>query len=236
MSKDVVAKWTDLRLRRLFRRFNKRYWSGKLPTFSCVIGSCDAMGQCDSNTRTITIDITQHPHDREVRATLLHEMAQVASHNSGHGVKFFAQLEKLLRQGARISIANPEAGQVKSLANVVPRRFPLLRRKMEKAETRRTNQVLAAAQAANTPTVEIADDYIISEFADAALEVTWEGALAAIGIEYGLIDETRRPLNRWAAGIIKRGRSTYLKSRRAHLQEQKLQQGFKAQLNAQRAS
>jgi hypothetical protein len=182
------------------------------------------MGQCDRKTRTITVDVVRHLCDAEIRSTLLHEMAHAASRTSkGHDLKFFAQLEKLLRKGARISIANPEAGRVISLADVVPRRFPLLRRKMQVAESHRVSQMLAVMRNTNAAVIEVTGADIVRQFEDAALEVTWKGGLAAIGLENGLVDETGRPVNRWAAQIIRRSRKAYMRSRRVYLNAKRIQ-------------
>jgi|ERR1700678_2560676 SprT-like family len=92
----------------------------------------EVMGLCEWKRKVITIDVERHKSDREVRSTLLHEMAHAAASirgSRGHDPKFFAQLEKLLRLRAPIAIDTPEAGGVRILANLVPSRFPLLKRK-----------------------------------------------------------------------------------------------------------
>lgn len=214
--------WAEDRLRRLFERYHRQFWHGKLSAFKIVIGSCDgALGQCDSKKRVITINIQSHKSDRQVRSTLLHEMCHAASPKSqGHDVKFFAQLEKLLESGAPIGVEQPEAGRVKILQGVVPSRFPLLKRRMDRAGARRRKPIDALIQAKHLPVTEITDEYILHEFEELAWELTWKQALIFVGRENGLVDETGRPLNRRAAGVLKRAKNAYRRGRRRYLDDQ----------------
>src|ERR1035441_7340506 len=89
--------WTEQRLRDIFARYSGKYWRGRLPVYRLVIRAMpNTMGMCDWKRKVITIDVEQHKSDREVRSTLLHEMAHAAAFIRGsreHDLKFFAQLE-----------------------------------------------------------------------------------------------------------------------------------------------
>jgi hypothetical protein len=182
-----------------------------------MAGKC--MGRCDYRKRLIEIDSDQHKTDRELRATLLHEMAHAAS-RCGHTVPFFAELERLLKRGAAVTVDAAEAGQARILADIVPKRFPLLRAKMERAENRRTRPIHAYLKAHPNAAVEkITDDMIVKEFEDVdAGAMTWKRALVAIGIQYGFTDEIGRPVNARAKRIVCEGRKVHSRARRDHLQ------------------
>jgi predicted SprT family Zn-dependent metalloprotease len=101
------------------------------------------MGRFDPRTHTIKIDVARHRSDRELRSTLLHEMCHVAAHRKGgrgHDVKFFEQLEQLLRKKAPITIEDPEAGKARVQSELVPARFPLLKRKMDRIAAKEQNR------------------------------------------------------------------------------------------------
>jgi len=172
--------------------------------------------------RRITIDVEQHRSDRQVRSTLLHEMCHAAKREDGHGPAFFAQLERLLRAGAPITVNNPEAGKVRIFYDLIPPRFPLLKRLFDKLEARRARKIEREVKAKMIPTYEISDDQIVSEFADyEAAALRWKQALVAVGLHYGLTDETGRPKNRWAARLVKRAKRAHTSARRNHLADQK---------------
>jgi hypothetical protein len=121
-------------------------------------------------------------------------MAHAAS-RSGHTVPFFAQLERLLKRRAPVKVDAAEAGQAEILADIVPKRFPLLRAKMQRAENRRARDVLKYMREEKLKGHTVTDDMIVTRFQDAALELTWKQALIAIGLQYGLTDESGRPVN-----------------------------------------
>src|SRR5882757_8372543 len=119
------TKWTEGRLQHLFGHYNKTYWRGKLPQYAVRTRKLDdCVGICDYKSGEIVLDIDEHHSDRGIRATLLHEMTHVAaginSGPNGHGYKFWAQTEKLLRQGAPIEVGMSEAPGLRILAGVVP--------------------------------------------------------------------------------------------------------------------
>jgi SprT-like family len=99
--------WTQSRLERLYRYYNRRYWQGRLPVYYIRI-VCLADGTlalCSSKAkRRISIDVAQCRSDRELKASLLHEMCHVAARrpnadayarHGGHGRAFYRQLHKL---------------------------------------------------------------------------------------------------------------------------------------------
>jgi SprT-like family len=215
--------WSNERLRLLFERYNRIYWRGKLCGYRVVLADLSekrAIGYCYRREKRIEIDPNQHTSDRELRATLLHEMAHAAAREPGHGVRFFAQMERLIRLGAPVTVRSPEAGLAQILANIVPKRFPLVREKMEHAENLRARRIIAWQKAhPNVHTENITSEMIVRDFGDAeACTLTWKWALVAIGLQYGLTDDSGRPVNAWARNVIRRARKAHRTARREHLQ------------------
>ncbi len=130
--------WTKERLENLVCRYNRLYWRGRLPQLRIVTeGKAESLGLCDWRRRTIIINVAKCRDGREVRSTLLHEMAHVATPtHDKHDISFFAELEHLLQQRAPISVRNPEARQMRLLHGRIPARFPLLQRKMVESKHR----------------------------------------------------------------------------------------------------
>lgn len=224
--------WTETRLQRLYRRYNRRYWSDKLPRYRVEIAKPKApqqwAGFCDSKQRTILIDISTHQSDLDVRRTLLHEMAHAAAgrkERTAHGYRFWSQLERLLRLRAPISVGFPEAPAHQILVDIVPKRFPLARRLMEKLEVRRQRKLDRKVARDNLPTHEISDEEIILELSEPqeAAAQPWRTMLWAGGAEYGLIDVAGRPTSRWAGRILKKAKKAHQRNRRSFLRGEKLQ-------------
>src|SRR5579864_3548090 len=106
-----MSEWTEQRLQRLYARYNCRFWAGRLRAVRVRISDlADCYGEWDVEQQQIRIDIERHANnDREIRSTLLHEMAHVAA-GPWHKSKFWLQIERLLRQRAPITVGFPEAG------------------------------------------------------------------------------------------------------------------------------
>jgi hypothetical protein len=203
-----------------------------LPVYGLVIATMpDAMGLCESKRKVITINVEEHKSDRDVRSTLLHEMAHAAASirgSRGHDPKFFAQLENLLHLRAPIAIDTPEAGGVRILANLVPSRFPLLKSKIDDAEARRRNPIEKLIAEHDLPTTLITDDDILGEFEEAATELTWRRAVMRVGLQNGLVDETGRPLTRRSRRLLSKAKSRHARARRSYLQESKSKRDFES--------
>ncbi len=222
----MITTWTNERLQSLFDRYNRIYWRGKLPRFRLEIATLDRhiMGQCFHSSRTIKIDLAEHKSDRELRGTLLHEMAHAGDfprQYRGHGLRFFAQIERLLRKGAPITVKNAEAGQVQMFLGLVPARFPLLKRKMEMLEARRVKRIDGHAKADRLgPGIELTDIDIIHSFEDCA-HLRWKSALFRVGTLHAMVDETYRPLDARARRLIAKGRIAHRRVRRDHLEHER---------------
>ena len=93
----IMSKWTEQRLQRLFARYNRRFWAGHVREVRVRISGLDGnYGEWDVEQDEIRIDIARHGNnDRELRATLLHEMVHVVA-GAGHGRKFWIQIERLI--------------------------------------------------------------------------------------------------------------------------------------------
>jgi hypothetical protein len=145
------TQWSDKRLQRLFQRYNRIYWHSHLPRYRVRTASLDCTecsAHCIPRKRLIEIDPSQCATDRVVRSKLLHEMVH-ATIPSSHDLKFCAQLERLLRLGAPYILEAWDSSNVKisrarfkamgrfSLKELLPRRFTLLRRRMQRLDNRR---------------------------------------------------------------------------------------------------
>jgi hypothetical protein len=230
----MKSVWTERRLERLYARYNRRFWQGRLTTPRIRITNVEdgAIGEWVLRQREIRIDVDAHTSDRGIRHTLLHEMChQAASPGGGHGSKFWTQIERLLRQKAPITIGFPEASHLGPLReDVVPKRFPLARRKMERA-ARKAERGRAKffrdyeATHGKRDVIHMDNQDLIAEFGDeqnAALH-PWSTVLLNIGAENGLIDIDGKPKNKWAARIIEEGRKAHRRVRREHLECERFQ-------------
>jgi SprT-like family len=221
-SRATKSGWTEQRLQRLFGRFNRRFWRGRLPNVAIRIHELDdAWGEIDWKHREIRINVAKQP-DREVRATLLHEMAHLATpRKSGHDSPFWLQVERLLQQKAAIKVGFSETDDLRILADVVPRRFPLARRMMGNAEKRRARKVLKQARECGIKPEQfrtVGKREMVQRFRDAAMQnFTWREALFAVGNEYGLIDVDGKPKNRRCADLVAEGRRAHTRQRREFL-------------------
>lgn len=177
--------------------------------------------------RTIFVDVKEHPSDRKIRSTLLHEMCHAAAGERAkvlvHGYKFRAQIEKLRRQKAPITIDSPETGGLKILAGVVPKRFPLSRAMMEKAEKRRAAKLERSFRAhVEMPVETIGRGEILNHFHDVATidGLTRREPLRAVGSEYGITDVEGKATSQWAARIIAEACRAHRRHRRFFLESE----------------
>ena len=227
---EKMSAWSETRLQDIFAHYNRKYWQGRLPAYRLVVATMpEAMGLCESRSKLITLDVERHKSDREVRSTVLHEMAHAAAFargSRGHDPKFFAQVEKSLRLRAPIAIDTPEAGGVRILANLVPSRFPPLKRKIDQLEARRSMALEKLIAERNLHARLITDDGILREFEDAALELTWKEAVIALGLEHGLVDEAGRPLTRRSRRVLDEAKRRHARARREYLQLRKDNRDF----------
>jgi hypothetical protein len=172
---------------------------------------------------TISVDVKKHRSDRDIRSTVLHEMCHAAAAEGKryHGYKFWAQIEHLLREKAPITVDSPETGGLKILAGVIPKRFPLSRAMMQKAEKRRAAKVERSFRAHPEMPVEIIGrGEILNYFHDVATNdgLTWREALRAAGSDYGIIDVEGKATRQWAASVIAKARKAYRRWRRDFLE------------------
>jgi len=142
VAKEKISVWTESRIRRIFDRYNDRYWRGRIPRYNVVLGGENPTGPFgfwDPRRKIIRIFPASHKNDAVIRSTLLHEMvhAHLKREARIHGEKFWFEVERLLRKGAPISVTASEAPDVRILAGSIPKRFPLARRAMERVERQR---------------------------------------------------------------------------------------------------
>ena len=220
--------WTAKRLERLYARYNCHFWKGRLPHIPVRIAQMDGLqGLYEEKPQRITLDIKEHKSDREVRGTLLHEMAHAAAGEEAseiHGSKFWSQIEHLLRQNAPITVGFPETPDLRILKDAIPRRFPLACGMVNKAHERHQQEVEKQARKLRKRGFAdryVRDEDIVQHFRDAAVTLTWSSALPEVGLEYGLIDVA--PANKWSLDIIAKGRSAHRRARAQVLAERRLE-------------
>jgi hypothetical protein len=93
---------------------------------------------------------------------------------------------------------------------------------MDRAESQRARGVIAWEKAhPEIATIDLQADTILTRFEDAAMELPWKKAVAAVGLEYGFTDETGRPLTPWAFRLLARARRAHTRARREHLEHEK---------------
>jgi len=227
-----MEKWTERRLERLFQHYNRIYWRGRLSGCRTILATLhESMGDFHPKRRLIRIDADKHKSDRDLRGTLLHEMSHAAA-PGGHSIPFFAELERLIRRGAPVTVDAAEAGSLRIFRDIVPKRFPLVRAKMDRVEKRRRRNILAIAREARAQFHTITDDMIVGYFEDEGVfELPWKKALVLVGMEYGLTDESGRPVNAWARRIVGRAQKAYCRARRDHFESQRLWKSSESKIN-----
>ena len=96
--------WSEKRLQRLFDRYNKKLWENQLVAWTVDTNENHpgAYGYCNPRTKRISVLLATHRTDREVRATLVHEMAHAAT-NTGHGRVWREEMGRLKSAGAPTS-------------------------------------------------------------------------------------------------------------------------------------
>jgi hypothetical protein len=99
--------------------------SRRLRTFRIAIQALEGQtyGRCEYSTRTLVVDPSHHPSDRELRATVLHEMIHAVVGRGGHHAPFWTELERLLALKARVTVGFPELAERGSAPHIIPRRF-----------------------------------------------------------------------------------------------------------------
>jgi len=181
-------------------------------------------------------------------ASVLHEMCHVAQGRAAvaHGSKFLAQVESLLKQGAPISVSNPELGARSAIMEeMVPQRFRLVRARIREAQAReqraierRIKQIEAeSGEPMNTVTWRDTLVEIETNFNDAAsiYGLTWRQALLQIGGEYALLDADAKPLARLRKHVPA-WRKAWQKGRRFWLDNEKAKKHLQSVIQAQAAS
>jgi hypothetical protein len=142
-----------------------------------------------------------------------------------HGVKFWAQAEGLLRRGAPVTIEAGDAGRVGLIAGLVPRRSPIVRRRMERLARREAKPIEEFIARKRVQCHEIRDEEILMRFGELG-NYPWSRVRRAVGFEHKLIDETGRPLNAWARRLLAKGEKVHARARRDHLECNKIRAHF----------
>ena len=91
----------NLQLKKLFDKYNKKYFKNKLKISDIRFGKSLGLGQTDYNKQfpSITIIPQLKKSNRILKIVLLHEMIHVLGIDN-HGPKFIRRVHRLVRQGA----------------------------------------------------------------------------------------------------------------------------------------
>ena len=151
----ILSTWTNRRLAERYEEYRARYWSDEpvLRSYRIEPGTFDrAQRGWDPDARVIRIDLADHASDRELCATVLHEMAHVVAGQSAHGARFWEQVEHLLEQGAPLMLETGALSQCAATLDIpIPERFVLARQAFEPYAGRASgNQDLATSRATGT--------------------------------------------------------------------------------------
>jgi len=222
------SEWTQIRLQRLFDRYNRLYWEGRIPRFTVLARALRGgfLGSCHSAKRRIDINVKAHASDGGIRETMLHEMAHAADRSRkgpSHGIGFWAQIEHLLRCGAPIDPGGSEMPGIALSASSIPKRFPLSRKAVSKAAARslRPFQHLQLGV--------VRDEEILGTFEAAGMQgLSWKGALAGIGSQYSFLGIAGKPVSRKASSLIRQGEVAFREGRRLRHEERRIDAVFNA--------
>lgn len=85
-----------------YRRYNKKYFGGKLPAATTVFSKLGGwLGECYHESAEIFINKDLRKWPRECKFTLLHEMAHLnLGWRVNHGPKFESEMLRLAKAGA----------------------------------------------------------------------------------------------------------------------------------------
>ena len=114
---------------------------------------------------------------------------------------------------------------------LVPPRFPLLRAIMQRAEHKRARGVERRIREKKIESGRVlTNEDIIAEFCDYDMrEIPWTAVLRYKGAQYGLADETGRPVNRGASALLAKAKKAHRRARREFLFDEKRLKEFEAQ-------
>jgi hypothetical protein len=100
-ARPPLTAWPNRRLADLFRRYNRRFFNGRLREW--IVTSTGKFhghyGQADLRHKVLFVQIPAHSTDEGVRATLIHEMAHAAT-NGAHGRLWRTEMQRLHVAGA----------------------------------------------------------------------------------------------------------------------------------------
>jgi hypothetical protein len=221
------AAWNDDRLTRLFARYQLRYWpaSRRLNAYRIRASSLEGdavRGRCDFEARVLHVDLSHHLSDRELRATVLHEMIHAVVGRGGHHAPFWTQLEYLLSRNAPLTVGFPELGERGPHLRIIPPRYRRSRRLFRLLYERQQR----AIERMKLQTVALRPKDIENECENAALAgVIWHAIWPHQASTYGLVDLDGRvlPSARPYQVAARRG---YVRGRRAFLEEERRREQF----------
>lgn len=165
------------------------------------------------------MDIEAHASDKEIRSTLLHEMAHAAagSGSTSHGSHFWEQIEHLLQKGAPISVGSSETGGLSLVRGVVPATFPLARQALNRAQKIEERKIRQWAKSGEFDGEDVIDqNYVVERFEEAATTQSIdspETAALVVGAELGLTDIDGKPLDAWAERVLAKGKKAFSRQR-----------------------
>lgn len=224
-AQQFVERWTNDRLKALFDRYRVRYWPRSRRLRRYRIESAllrGPYGRCSFEERVLLIDLCRHPSEREIRSTVLHEMAHAVVGRGGHRAAFWTELESLLRQRAPITVGFPELGEAGKHLCVVPNRFRRCRKFFAPVYRRQQRELERQISQAGMPSYDYTTGDMETECFDAAFlnGATWRDMWPRLAATWGFVDLDGCLLP-WARKWRDAARRGYVRGRRSYLEEKR---------------
>jgi hypothetical protein len=210
------SAWSNRRLSILFDAYRLKFWPSRrrLKSFRIEIATLDdAYGRCDFERKILLINVDAHPSDRELRATVLHEMVHAVVGRGGHDAAFWQELEYLLSRCAPITIGLPELGERGGSLGIIPRRFRRCRRLFRPVFQRQQRELKRRFTGIRTR--QLTPLLFGGEMEDLAAlnNVSWRRAWAVKAREFDMVDLDGRVVE-WAKRYRTAARAAYVRGRR----------------------
>jgi hypothetical protein len=95
------SEWTEQRVQRLFERYDGRFISRRLAEWKTDLSGDypGCFGYCDIQTKRLYVRFEAHTSDRQLRATLVHEMAHASVSSRDHEEIWRLEMGRLKKAG-----------------------------------------------------------------------------------------------------------------------------------------
>jgi hypothetical protein len=207
----ATTQWTDQRIEALHRSLDAKFWDGRLSSWVAAAESgTEYLARIDTEQMRIVVCPVAHNSDVDVEQTLLRMMAQVADASgdpASRGFGYWRELERLLSAHAPLRMSRTDLELLGRFASseMLPVDCPLARAQIDRLIEERDGEINAALGPSTSERL-ISDDEIVRAFEAAGMSgMSWDHTLGFVGMNHGLLNADREPLNAWAEAVIQRG-------------------------------